>query len=106
MNQLQFLKNEGHKLLDEYIALDTHRGKKEKTHAYRKLETKLKQHHKAHFAMMTTEAEVLHAISRLNDMIKKRKNKLEMLGFGKIKFAPNIREIQKNIVFTKVKEAE
>ena len=56
--------------------------------------------------MMTTEAEVLHAIERLNAMIQKRKSKLEMSGAGKIKFAPNLPQIQKEIVFTKVKSAE
>lgn len=98
MNQLQFLKNEGHKLLEEYIALDPnkHGGpKKERDHAYSKLESKLRKRQKAHFSMMHTEAEVLQAISKLGEMIKKRAERIKREGWDKSVIAPNVQELQR-----------
>lgn len=100
MSNIQFLKKEGHDLLELYISLDPNRHGgvyKEKSHAYRKLEKKLRRHHNAHFSMMTTEQEVIHAISKLRGMIKKRKERIKRE--EKLKeqnrVAPNVRELQR-----------
>ena len=102
MNSIGFLKNEGHKLLDEYISLGDNFDKKERNAAYQKLEKKIQKNYHAHFKMMTTEAECLHAIERLNAMITKRRQKIKLTNTGRIKFAPNLQKIQKELVFTKV----
>lgn len=97
IENLAHLKNIGHKLLDEYIALDITKGHQaEKLHAYRELAKKLKwENSSAHFGRMTTSKEVLEAIRKLERMIKKRKNRIEFYGSDKIVFAPNVRELQK-----------
>lgn len=101
--QLNLLKQLGHELLDEYIALDTYRGEQaERRHAYSKLSTKLKTHYNAHFSMMNTPEEVKEAITKLRKMIKKRRHKIKVLGYDKRVFAPNLQELQCNIKFEKV----
>jgi len=103
MSGLHFLKEIGHKLLDEYIELDTYRGPKtERNHAYQKLATKIRKNHNAHFGMMTTEKEVLNANDKLQKMIEKRKNRIKYYGYDKVEYAPNIQELQKNIKFEKI----
>ena len=95
-SKIQKLKLLGHQLLDEYISLDIHRGLKvEKRHAYKKLESKLKENKTPHFSLMTSEKEVQEVIVRLISMIRKRKNKLEIMAKDKIKFAPNLAKLQK-----------
>lgn len=93
------LKHLGHILLDEYVRLDTYRGQKaERRHAYEKLATKLKKDEQyAHFAKMNDEDELIEAIRKLRQMIKKRKEKLKWLGKDKIQYAPNLYELQKNL---------
>lgn len=97
MSSLRELKNIGHQLLDEYIALKNNyrKDKTERKKAYEKLEKKLKMHHNSHFSMMHTEEEVLHANAKLREMIQKRRNKIENLGWDKVVVAPNVRELQK-----------
>ena|ERR1035437_360808 len=106
MNSIGFLKNEGHKLLDEYISLGDDFGKEARSNAYRKLEKRIAKNYHAHFKMMNTEAECLHVIKRLNDMVEKRRQKKKLIRENKIKFAPNLAKIQKELVFTKVKSVE
>ena len=93
------LKHLGHILLDEYVFLDTYMGQKaERRHAYEKLAKKLKKdEYWAHFARMNNEDELIEAIRKLRQMIKKRKEKLKWLGKDKIKYAPNLYELQKNL---------
>jgi len=73
------LKHLGHKLLDEYIALDEKRkGKNAVDHAYQKLGTKLNSMYGMHhFGKMKSRGEIVTAISRLRKMIDSRKNKLQ-----------------------------
>ena len=102
MNNLQELKQKGHDLLDEYVSLDkSFRTPKERIkHAYDKLNfrlSKIDKEHPNHFAMMKTEKEVETAIIKLESMIIRRKKKNEYMGFDKIQFAPNLKELQKNI---------
>ncbi len=93
------LKHLGHKFLDEYILMDLFRGsiKAEKNHAYRKLSTKVKDGNLVHFGQMKTKEECIEAIKKLRQMIKNRKRKIKWLGKDKVKFAPNIMELQKNV---------
>lgn len=75
---LKDLKHIGHKLLDEYIALDDKRkGRNAVEHAYEKLGTKLNSMYGMHhFGKMKNRAEVVKAIVRLRKMIESRKHKL------------------------------
>lgn len=96
-NSLSKLKNKGHKLLNEYISLDSsHEDKKSKTaKAYRKLADKLESYRiYPHFSLMKTEEEVEIAIMKLEKMIEKRKDKIKYS--AKSEYAPNLQELQKN----------
>lgn len=93
---LAFLKEQGHKLLDEYVSLD-YVDRDSKGYAYKKLAKKLKakDFRKAHFGAMATEGEVVAAINRLEAMIAKRKNKIERGLVRNDVVAPNVMELQK-----------
>lgn len=104
INTLLELKNEGHKLLDEYIMLDLHRGsiKAERIHAYAKLSTKLNRN--PHFSSMKTEEEVKEAIQKLKRMIKMRIKKFKYRGIDKIEVAPNVMELQRKASLLNLKQ--
>jgi len=76
---IQQLKSLGHKFLDEYVNLDRERTPKEaRHHAYEKLAQRsgsILNYGKVHFSKMETRKEIIHAISTLRDMIRRRKNK-------------------------------
>lgn len=77
MKTLYQLKEEGHRLLDEYASLENDPKRLDpklaKRHAYDKLARKLKQdERKAHFGTMKTEQDVVRAISKLKKMIRSR----------------------------------
>lgn len=95
---LGYLKNIGHKLLDEYVSLDSYKGSAaERRAAYIKLASKLnlkEEVHKAHFSYMHTSKEILNAIRQLEKMIEKRKQRIEFEGRNKAFFAPNLMELQ------------
>jgi hypothetical protein len=93
---LQTLKNNGHELLEEYISLDrTYRTAKQKRdYAYRKLSGKVNG--QSHFSKMTEVKHVISANAALRKMIKKRKSNNEFWGIDKVKFAPNLMELQRN----------
>jgi hypothetical protein len=78
------LKKLGHQLLDEYIALDQKRSPHmARKHAYEKLAARssdILNYGKVHFGNMDYEYEIIHAISTLKDMIKRRKRKNEWKG--------------------------
>jgi hypothetical protein len=94
IDDLKKLKNEGHRLLDEYVSLDITRDKKRAIkYAYEKLGTKLNPNENTHFGMMTSREEIIRAISKLKRMIKKRQDKMEFRGVEEI--APNVMELQK-----------
>ena len=97
---IKLLKNDGHKLLEEYIQLDSRKGIKfKRNHAYGKLAKKVKNGNPVHFAQMTTIRELKEAIIKLKKMIKTRKQKLAWENRfgdgGEVKVAPNVRELQK-----------
>lgn len=95
-NNIAYLKNIGHQLLEEYISLNpypTENITKQRTNTYRRLEKQLKNKQEAHFSLMTSEEEILHANRILRDMIKKRIAKWEIK--NKSKFAPNLMQLQK-----------
>lgn len=95
MNNLFFLKQIGHDLLEEYISLDLNKNKKfAKKKAYDYLGKKLRKEYTAHFSMMTTEQEVLKANNILRNMIGERRRKMERE--SKIQIAPNLRELQRS----------
>lgn len=73
------LKEMGHELLSQYVALDDKRTVKDAiSHAYEKLGNKLKtQYGRHHFSKMESRQEVIVAIGRLRKMIKQRKKKIE-----------------------------
>lgn len=102
MEEIAFLKHEGHILMDEYVALDLVR---EPIHArkngYLKLAKRMRKR-ESHFKKLNTKKELLEAIRNLNAMIEKRKDKNKDRGFLPIKIAPNVRELQKNIKFEKI----
>jgi len=77
-SSISALKHTGHKLLDEYIALDDKRkGRNAVEHAYEKLGTKLNSMYGMHhFGKMKSRNEIVTAIARLRKMIDSRKNKL------------------------------
>lgn len=72
------LKTLGHKLLDEYIALDEKReGRNAVEHAYKKLGTKLNSMYGMHhFGKMKSRKEIVNAIVKLRRMIESRNRKL------------------------------
>lgn len=96
--ELQELKAEGHRLLDEYVALEHRSWRKDRKlalrHAYEKLGFKLGGTKPNHFRLMTTAKEVNMAIVRLRRMIQKRKDRIDWLQNEKIEVAPNLRELQ------------
>ncbi len=65
MMKIQKLKDEGHRLMDEYKTL-MHYNSQE---AYVALHEKMKRRQPAHFAQMRTEQEVKFAIGALKKMI-------------------------------------
>lgn len=62
--------------------------------AYHQLASRLQiPRHKAHFASMESEMEILNANRELQIMIKLRRDNLL-----KVKVAPNVRELQKQVL--------
>jgi hypothetical protein len=96
MEELKTLKNEGHVLLENYIKLDySHRTEQQKIdYAYTKLSIKTGRN--PHFSTMDTHVEVKNAISNLKKMIERRIKRRKHYGIDKVKFAPNLRELQRN----------
>lgn len=67
------LKSKGHKLLDEYIRLDTSNlpDREKRTNAYRELRKRMKKFDwKHHFAQLNNETHLRHAIMHLELMIE------------------------------------
>ena len=95
---IKALKNLGHKLLDEYIALEYRPWRTPpmaRKAAYKKLCAKVGEYDNCHFGMMTTRKEVLSAIVKLRRMIKKRRDKIKYMASHKNVVAPNVSELQK-----------
>lgn len=98
MKRINFLKQLGHELLEEFIALDIASKSNDKTkrnNAYTKLQEHLHSSHYAHYSMMTTEPEVWEANNTLKKLIAERKAKIYKLGLDKVVIAPNVQELQK-----------
>ncbi len=95
MEDLSELKNIGHNLLEEYILLDySHRSHQQRIqYAYKKLSIKTGKN--PHFSSMVNRAQVLKAIDALQHMVQKRMKKREFFGIDKIRYAPNLMQIQK-----------
>lgn len=104
MDEIGFLKREGHRLMDEYVTLDMVREKvAARTNGYKKLAKRMgKKEWQVHFRKMSTSKELLHAILNLKSMIEKRKDKNKDRGSMGIVTAPNLKELQKNIVFERI----
>ena len=81
MNTLAGLKEAGHDLLNQYVAMDDKRtGKEAINHAYEKLGSKLgTMYGKHHFSQMRSREEVVTAIGRLRKMIHQRNRKIEFM---------------------------
>lgn len=85
--KLKLLKEEGHRLIEEYISLDRKRkGKRARTHAYAKLKVRLKGQQPNHFAQIWTEREAKRAVDILKSMISRRKKKNAGLDSGKLRY--------------------
>ena len=94
---LKELKQFGHSLLEEYVAL--YRGKlsqkKIRNEAYKTIEKKLVHFQHSHFSLISSEEEAKEVINILRHMILKREKANQHLGVDKIKFAPNVQELQR-----------
>lgn len=102
------LKNEGHRLLEEYTHLDDKRPYSQaKAHGYAKLACKMGvKEVDAHFKNMHTDTVIKLAIHCLRKMLKKRKDRLKYEEGKSVVFAPNLRELQKNIQFEIIQDVD
>ncbi len=97
---LSILKQIGHRLLDELVALEGNakpifKGEKARSRVYTRIQKKLRENYHSHFSMMKSEQEIIDVNNRLRKMILKKQKIIKKYSHNK--FAPNLQEIQKQV---------